>query len=90
MYFLYYKSDGHISLPVRRGEPDLKTLNKEVNCGIGSGVKWENVDLFFAPDEDFDDPEDFQKWAPTGKFYIENNEIKENLDWEEPEEEEYP
>lgn len=90
MYFLYLKSNGEISLPIRKGEPDLKTLNKEINCGIGSGVKWENVDLFYAPDEDFEELEDgcdFCKWATEGKYYIENNEVKENLDWEEPEEE---
>lgn len=88
MFFLYFKSDGRISVPVRKGDPDIATLNKEVNCGIGSGVNWNNVDLFYAPDENFDDPDDFQKYAATGKYYIENNEIKENLDWKESEEHE--
>ena len=87
MYFLYKKSDGRISVPVRRGEPDFKTLNKEPNCGIGGGVKWENVDLFYAPDEDFDEHEDFQKWAAEGKYYIDNGEVKKTAGWEEPEEE---
>lgn len=50
MYFLYLKSNGKISVPIRIGEPDIKTLNKEADCGIGSGVKWENVDLFYAPE----------------------------------------
>lgn len=86
MYFLFRKTDGQISVPIRKGEPDLRTLNKEPDCGIGSGVKWENVDLFYAPDEEFDDPKDFQKWAPEGKYYIDNGEIKETAGWEEPEE----
>ena len=86
MYFLYLKSNGEISLPVRMGRPDQRTLDKEPDCGIGGGVKWENVDLFYAPDEEF--PDDFQKWAPEGKYYVDDDEIKENLDWEEPEEEE--
>jgi len=85
MYFLYLKSNGEISVPIRQGEPDNRTVNKEVNCGIGSGVKWQNVDLFYAPDEEF--PDDFQKWAATGKYYVDGDEIKENLDWREPEEE---
>jgi len=68
------------------GRPDQRTLDKEPDCGIGGGVKWENVDLFYAPDEEF--PDDFQKWAPEGKYYVDDDEIKENLDWEEPEEEE--
>lgn len=90
MYFLFRKSDGQISVPVRRGEPDLRTINKEPDCGIGSGVKWENVDLFYAPDEDFVDPIagcDFCKNAPLGKYYIDNGEIKETAGWQEPEEE---
>lgn len=88
MFFLYLKSNGKISVPVRKGDPDIRTLNKEMNCGIGSGVKWDNVDLFYVPDEEFDDPDDFQKYAATGKYYVKNNEIKENLDWTESEEEE--
>ncbi len=88
MYFLFLKESGRIGPPIRRGEPDGKTLNKEANCGIGSGVKWENVDLFYAPDEEF--PDDFARTAPLGKYYVDGNEIKENLDWTEPEEEEWP
>lgn len=85
MFFLYLKSNGEISPPLRKGEPDLRTLNKEANCGIGSGIKWENVDLFYAPDEDFGEVCDFCKWAAAGKYYIENNEIKERFGWQEPE-----
>lgn len=88
MYFLYLKSNGEIIVPIRQSEPDINTLNKEVNCNIGSGVKWENVDLFYSPDEEF--PDDFVRTAPLGKYYVDGNEIKENLDWEEPEEEEWP
>ncbi len=87
MHFLYLKLNGEISPPTKFGEPGQKTLNKEANCDIGSGVKWENVDLFYAPDNEF--PEDFQRWAATGKYYVENDEIKENLDWVEPEEPEW-
>ena len=86
MYFLYLKSDGDISPPIRYGEPSQKALSKEPDCEIGGGIKWENVDLFYALDEEF--PEDFQKWAAIGKYYVDGNEIKENLDWVEPEEEE--
>ncbi len=85
MFFLYLKENGEIIIPIRQGEPDDKTIKKETNCGIGSGVKWDNVDLFYASDEEFDDPRDFIKWAPQGKYYIENNEIKENPGWQEPE-----
>ena len=88
MYFLYIKSNGKISPPIRYGEPSQETLDKKPDCEIGLGVKWENVDLFYAPDEEF--PEDFQKWAATGKYYVNGNEIAENLDWVEPEEEEWP
>lgn len=84
MFFLYLKSNGEIIVPIQTGEPDIKTLNKEIKCGIGSGIKWENVDLFYALDNEF--PDDFQKSAATGKYYVENDEIKENLDWEESEE----
>ena len=87
MYFIYLKSNGAISPPVRKGKPDDRSLNKEENCGIGGGVKWDANDLFYAPDDEF--PNDFQKWASTGKYYVENDEIKENLDWIEPEEEEW-
>lgn len=86
MYFLYLKSNGDISVPIHRGEPSIRALNKEVDCEIGSGIKWENVDLFYSPDEEF--PDDFQEWAATGKYYVDGNEIKENLDWVEPIEEE--
>ena len=84
MYFLYLKSNGEISPPIRYGEPSQKALNKELDCEIGSGIKWQNVDLFYS-DDDF--PADFQKWAATGKYYVDGNEIKENLEWVEPEEE---
>ena len=85
MYFLYLKSNGEIIVPIRQGQPDHKTINKEVNCEIGSGIKWENVDLFYSPDEEF--PDDFARTASLGKYYIDGNEVKENLDWEEPKEE---
>ena len=85
MYFLYLKTTGAISTPIHRGLPSQRALNKEVDCDIGSGIKWENVDLFYAPDEEF--PDDFARTAPLGKYYVENNDIKENLDWMEPEEE---
>jgi hypothetical protein len=85
MYFLYLKSDGAISPPIKKGEPETAAINKELNCSLGSGIKWNNVDLFYAPDEEF--PEDFQETASLGKYYIKNDEVKENLDWE-PEEEE--
>ena len=85
MYFIYLKSSGAISPPIRRGKPDDRTLNKEADCGIGGGVRWDNNDLFYAPDDEF--PDDFQKWASTGKYYVINNEIKENLGWIEPMEE---
>lgn len=92
MYFLYLKSNGEIGVPIHKGEPNQRTLNKEIDCEIGSGIKWENVDLFYAPDEEF--PDDFARTAPLawgeferGKYYVDGNEIKENLDWEEPIEE---
>lgn len=88
MFFLYFKTNGEIILPIHRRDPCSRTLNKESNCELGSGIKWENVDLFYAPDEEFDDPDDFVRTAPFGKYYVEDNEIKENFDWEEPEEEE--
>lgn len=87
MYFLYLKSSGEIIVPIRSGQPDKRSLSKKPDCGIGGGVKWENVDLFYS-DEEF--PKDFVRTAPLGKYYIENNEIKENPDWVEPEEEEWP
>lgn len=86
MYFLYLKDSGKIGEPIRRGKPDYKTINKERECGIGSGVKWENVDLFYSPDDEF--PDDFARTAPLGKYYIDGNEVKEKLDWKESEEEE--
>lgn len=85
MYFLYLKQTSEIIVPIRTCEPDKRTLNKEPDCGIGGGVKWQNVDLFYAPDEEF--PADFQEWAATGKYYIDRGEIKENLAWVKPEEE---
>lgn len=94
MYFLYLKSNGAISPPIHKGEPDARTLNKESDCELGFGIKWDNVDLFYAPDDEF--PDDFIKTAPQawgeferGKYYVENDEIKENTEWyPEPEEEE--
>ena len=87
MYFIYLKTSGAISNPVCKGEPDSRSLDKEPECGVGSGVKWDDNDLFYAPDDEF--PDDFQEWAATGKYYVDNDEIKENLDWVEPEEEEW-
>ena len=84
MHFLYIKNNGGIIVPIRQGEPDIRTLNKKIDCGIGSGVKWGNVELFFAPDEEF--PDDFMRTAPLGKYYIDSNEVKEVSDWQEPEE----
>lgn len=84
MYFLYRKDNGEISPPVKSGQPDQRTLDKEVNCGIGSGVKWENVDLFYSLDENF--PKDFFRTAPLGKYYIKNDEIEEDKTWEESDE----
>lgn len=90
MYFIYLKSSGAISPPVRFGKPDDRSLNKEANCGIGSGVKWGTNDLFYAEDSEF--PDDFQEWAADGKYYIDvevtPHEVKENEAWEEPLEEE--
>jgi len=88
MYFLYNKKTGEISVPIRTGQPSEQAINKEQNCEIGSGIKWENVDLFYAPDEEF--PEDFIENAPLGKYYVnlETEEIEENKDWQPPEEEE--
>jgi len=82
MYFLYFKTDGRIIVPVCKGEPDDKTVKKEAICGIGSGVKWENVDLFYASDEEFAD--DFVRAAPLGKYYIKNDEVKKHVGWKEP------
>ncbi len=87
MYFLYLKSNGEIIVPVRLGHPDKRTIAKEPDCGIGSGIKWHNVELFYS-DEEF--PDDFVRTAPLGKYYIEDNEVKENADWIEPEGEEWP
>lgn len=83
MYFLYVKSDGSI-WNIRRGKPETAVLNKEENCSLGRGVKWDNVDLFYAPDEDF--PKDFFRTAPLGKYYVKNEEVEESKDWEEPDE----
>ena len=87
MYFLYLKSDGAISPPVKKGEPEKAAIDKKPKCSLGSGINWENVDLFYAPDDEF--PENFQETAPLGKYYIENNKIKEDLNWE-PEVPEWP
>ena len=64
-------------------------MNKERDCEIGSGIKWENVDFFYAPDDEF--PEGFARTAPLGKYYVDTNTgiTEENLDWVEPEEEEW-
>jgi hypothetical protein len=86
MYFLYLKSNGVISPPVKIGEPEAATVNKELKCSLGSGIRWDNIDLFYAPDDEF--PEDFIETASLGKYYIENNEVKEDLNWE-PEESEW-
>ena len=89
MYFLYLKSNGEISPPIKKGEPEVAAINKELNCSLGSGIKWNNVDLFYASDNEF--PEDFSETASLGKYYIEDNEIKENLNWKpEIEEPEWP
>jgi len=66
--------------------PGQRTLDKEEDCEIGSGIKWENVDLFYAPDSEF--PDDFKEWADTGKYYVAGDEIKEDMDWVKPKEEE--
>jgi hypothetical protein len=86
VYFLYLKSDGAISQPILKGEPEAEAVKKELKCSLGSGIKWNNVDVFYAPDDEF--PEDFIETASSGKYYIKNDEIKEDLDWE-PEEEEW-
>ena len=89
MYFLYLKSNGEISPPIKKGEPEAAAINKELNCSLGSGIKWNNVDLFYALDNEFS--EDFYEAASLGKYYIEDNEIKENLNWKpEIEESEWP
>ena len=80
MYFLYLKSTGTISPPVRMGEPDEKTLNRETNCGIGGGVKWDTNDLFYAPDDEF--PDDFSETAAEGKYTVKDGEIVEVEGWE--------
>ena len=80
MYFIYLKSTGAISPPTRTGEPDEKTLNREPNCGIGGGVKWDTNDLFYAPDEEF--PRDFQDAACEGKYKVKDGEIVEVDGWE--------
>jgi len=93
MYFLYLKSTGNICEPIHSEQPSQQAINKEKDCELGSGIKWENVDLFFAPDNEF--PEDFARTAPLGKYYIDIDNVdihkcsvKENLEWQEPEEEE--
>ena len=87
MNFLYLKLNGGIIVPICSGQPGKRTLAKEPDCGIGSGVKWQNVDLFYS-DEDF--PEDFARTAPLGKYIVVGDEIKEVPGWVEPEEEEWP
>lgn len=84
MYFLYLKADGTISPPVKSGEPESATIDKELNCSLGSGIKWDNVDVFYADDSEFTN--DFIETASQGQYYIENNTVKENLDWTPPEE----
>jgi len=88
MYFLYHKQTGEISPPIRKGEPSQKAVAKESDCEIGSGIKWENVELFYAPDSEF--PDDFGDTADKGKYYVDlqAEEIRENKDWQ-PEEEEW-
>lgn len=74
-----------------RGQPDGATINKKLDCSLGSGIKWENVDLFYSDDDTF--PDDFIEFAPLGKYYVQDDEIKEDLTWEKPEdneEEEWP
>lgn len=89
MYFLYLKSNGEISPPIKKGEPEVVAINKESNCSLGSGIKWNNVDLFYAPGNEF--PEDFYETASLGKYYIKDNEIEESLSWKLPlEESEWP
>ena len=78
---------GAISPPVIKGEPEDAAINKELVCSLGSGIKWENVDLFYAPDDEF--PDDFKVTAPQGHYYIEDGEVKETPDWEPPEEPEW-
>ena len=85
MYFLYLKTTGAISPPIRTGEPDDRTLDKEPDCGIGGGVKWENVDLFYSPDEEF--PADFKDTASLGKYFVDGDEVKETPGWTPPPEE---
>jgi hypothetical protein len=87
VYFLYLKSNGEISPPIKKGEPEAAAINKELSCSLGSGIKWNNVDLFYASDNEF--PEDFSETALLGKYYIENNEVKENLSWKPEEESEW-
>ena len=79
MYFLYLKSSGAVSPPVKKGEPEEAAINKDLKCSLGSGIKWNNVDLFYTPDDEF--PEDFKETVLLGKYYIKNDEVKENLDW---------
>lgn len=69
------------------GKPDDRSLNKEADCGIGGGVKWDANDLFYEEDSKF--PEDFIRTAPLGKYFIENNDVIEDLTWREDEEEEW-
>jgi len=86
MYFIYLKSSGAISPPIRSGEPDEKTLSRTPNCGIGGGVKWDMNDLFYATDEEF--PEDFNDTACEGKYKVKDGEIVEVDGWE-PQESEW-
>lgn len=84
MYLIYLKSNGQITSR-RKGEPEQAVLDKEPDCSLGAGIKWNNVNLFYAPDEEF--PKDFMQ--TQGKYYVENDELKEVPDWE-PEEEIWP
>jgi len=89
MYFLYSKSNGEISLPIKKGEPEADAINKELNCSLGSGIKWDNVEIFYAPDDEFSG--DFFETASQGKYYIEADEVIENIYWKPPlEEPEWP
>ena len=84
MYFIYLKSTGAISPPVRTGEPDQATLDSKADCGIGGGVKWDTNELFYAPDDEF--PEDFRATAAEGKYIVKAGEIIEVKGWEPQEE----
>ena len=79
MHFLYLKSTGAISPPIKKGEPEVETVDKKLVCSLGSGVKWGSVDLFYAPDSEFAD--DFIETAPQGKYFVKGNAVEEDLNW---------